>query len=103
MTRIPRNLQIGRPRAPAGIAKASRRSRVVGLNFWILIAPVTILRYRIQCTSRHSPASPFDKEFAGGPVMTTLGIAGHFFLGICAEFWALSASQLYQQRVGTHH
>jgi hypothetical protein len=48
--------------------------------FWIPLAPVTTLKYRLLRTSRRSPPSPFDNEFAGSPAMTASGMAGHFIL-----------------------
>jgi hypothetical protein len=57
----------------------------VDFIFWIPLAPVTTFKYRLyNCIPRRSPPSPFDKEFAGSPVMPDIptGMTGPFILEI---------------------
>jgi hypothetical protein len=67
-------------RLTAKISK-SRGSLSVGFIFWIPLAPMTTFKYKYYI-SRRSPPSPFDKEFAGSPVMPDIptGMAGPFIL-----------------------
>jgi hypothetical protein len=48
--------------------------------FWIPLAPVTTLKYRLYTYLPALSPSPFDNEFAGSPAMTASGMAGHFIL-----------------------